>query len=229
MADEDCKVGGIDLGYTCVDSTCTTPGCESDSQCQAMFSGWTECTVQADCTVPGQLCVDAGGPTGYCAFTPSDIVPCETLGQEEVEYPPYEGGEPQPVCANTSASCDAETMACVSKCKADADCQSAAYPICDVESGACECGTDEDCLSGGIPGQTKCTDGFCGCGSDDDCAGNPGGSKCTAFGTCGCASDAECTALTNSDTCYDGLCGCSSDAICTMPVFDGTQSSCKSF
>lgn len=227
-ADADCKVGGTDLGFTCVDSTCTPPGCESDGQCQAMFSGWTPCAAQADCMM-GTLCIDAGSDTGYCAYTPSDIIMCSTLLQSEVMYPPIEGGDPMTVCASTGFACDAETKSCVSHCSSDADCMDASMPVCNMGTGACECGSNEDCLSGGIAGQTTCTDGVCGCGSDADCVGNPGGSKCASLGFCGCASDQECAGKPNADTCYDGACGCSSDMNCTMPLFDNTQSVCKNF
>lgn len=226
-ADMDCTLNGMDLGYTCVDGTCTPPGCEFDGQCHATYSGWLPCASQAACVLPGQVCVDVGGGNGYCATPPSDVLPCEAIGQAEVMYPALEGGEQTTVCANTSASCDTDTKMCVVKCAADTDCMQPAYPVCDVDSGACECGTDEDCLSGGVPGQTTCTDGKCGCGSDDDCVGNLAGSKCTDSGLCGCASDQECAGNPNSDTCYDGFCGCSSDAVCTTPVFDGTMTSCK--
>lgn len=202
MNDGDCTVSGVDSGFVCERGRCvgSGDGCSGDDECVAQLSGWVVvCESQIEC--PGQVCVDIGGGEGRCATAPSDVVPCETLLQEEAEYPPIEGGEPLTVCAQTAAEC--RDGACRLACTSDAACVSPSAPVCDVESGDCVCATDAHCE--GVPGASVCVEG-----------------------RCQCSGDADCEDVDNGDVCSDGACGCSSVRACGGdPVFDGTEQVCE--
>lgn len=224
-ADGDCKLMGMELGYTCNAGTCENK-CASDATCQATYSGWTACVAQADCIIPGQVCVDIGGGVGKCASPPSDVVPCATLMQSEVMFPTLEGGMQTTVCANTNFTCN-DDGACENPCELDTDCMLVpGTPSCNVGTGKCECGSNADCEATMVAGANVCDAGVCGCAADADCVDAAGGTRCSDNGVCGCAADSECT-FPNADKCYDGACGCTDSASCTQPVFDGTTQECK--
>src|SRR5688572_6963752 len=55
-ADEDCLVGGTDIGFLCVDGQCSTPEpepCAGDESCVATLSGWGA----VPCTMGGGECM----------------------------------------------------------------------------------------------------------------------------------------------------------------------------
>ncbi len=203
--DADCQEQGMDFGFKCALQRCkpeATDGCMDDLDCQVQLSGWsTVCATQADC--PGQVCIDVGG-AGRCATPPSDFVMCTTFNQVEVSLARFPEGDPVTVCSNTDYECGADG-ACVNPCMSDADCtQSAGFPVCNVGTGICECGGDDDCGMLGVPALSVCHAGVCGCGTDADCTGM------------------------NIDVCNEnGACGCSSAAVCTQPGFDGTTPVCE--
>ncbi|MCB9570382.1 MAG: hypothetical protein H6710_24750 [Myxococcales bacterium] len=201
--DDDCAVNGLDVGFSCVDKRCQSgdSGCTYNGECVALYSGWAvQCESQDQCV--GQVCVDIGGGEGRCATAPTDLVKCEALLLQETTYPPIEGGDPIAVCAQTAAIC--EDGSCAFACSDDAQCTSPSAPVCNTESGDCECATD------------------------DHCADVPGASICSA-GQCRCASDADCEGVDNADVCLeDGSCGCSSADVCTSgTAFDGTSYVCE--
>ncbi len=199
--DKDCQQMGMDLGLTCQAGVCTGDfgGCSENIECVAMFSGWAlPCSMQMPC--PTGVCVDVAGE-GKCATQPGMGIECAALNQEEIMATPLGGGPDVTVCGSTSYEC--RDSVCTLVCKSDTDCNVPGLPKCNVGTGACECGSDDDCVAGGVQGQVVCKTSYCGCGSDADCSGN-------------------------ADTCYDGACGCSSDAACMQKLFDGTTISCKS-
>lgn len=208
QADGDCLIDGQDVGYTCMQGTCSTGtsgNCSADLDCQILFSGWvTPCMSQAEC--PNQFCIDIGGGEGRCAYGPNDFIDCATLQQSEILMPPIEGGPDIPVCSNVDYACVDEL--CQNPCEVDADCANfPGLPRCNAGTGRCECSSDADCAGSGVEGFTACKTTYCGC-----------------------ASDAACVGLgVNADTCYDGFCGCSSAAVCTTQSFDGTQVACEPF
>ncbi|MEZ4452846.1 MAG: hypothetical protein R3B09_25515 [Nannocystaceae bacterium] len=201
-SDDDCTINGADLGFTCQDGRCAgeSSGCAGDDECVAQYSGWAiECGSQMEC--PGQVCIDIGGGDGRCATAPSDILSCDTLLLEEAMYPPIEGGEPLTVCAQTAAQCS--DGACRLNCTSDASCLSPSAPVCNTNTGDCECATDDHCAD--VPGASVCVEG-----------------------QCRCASDADCEDVDNGDVCQDGACGCSSVRACGGdPAFDGTMLVCE--
>lgn len=227
VEDADCTQDGLDLGLKCVDTVCKTPPCAGDSACTALFSGWTSCAAQADCT-PGQVCIDYGGDTGGCALQEGMGFMCDLVpGFAAVMLPPIEGGEPLTVCGNTAYTCNMDSGLCENPCEDNSECVSPSAPMCNTDTGACECAADTDCETIMSPEYSKCTDkGFCGCGSDADCANSLLGPVCTSAGVCGCGSDADCTGEGGSK-CYEGFCGCASGDECTMPSYDGTMQSCE--
>ncbi|MDC0672659.1 hypothetical protein [Nannocystis radixulma] len=206
--DADCLIGGVDMGYTCQDNRCQNAAskCSADTQCNALFSGWVmDCAAQADCMM-GYACVDIGDGVGKCAITPSDFIMCETLTMEEMMLDAIEGGMQITVCGKTGAKCDNEV--CIDPCEANTDCPAqGGHPMCNVDTGRCECGSDADCAATGLSQFAVCNNGVCGCGQDSDCAG-------TMY----------------SDKCFEGSCGCSSVDVCANPnVFDGTMKACEGF
>lgn len=203
QVDADCTVEGMDVGYTCQRGRCESSGCTDDLDCRAMFSGWaSECVDQAGC--PGQVCIDIGGGVGRCATSPSDFIMCETLMMAEVAVPMIEGGIDAIVCANVDYTC--QDSVCVNPCEDDAACALlSGHPVCNPDTGTCECSSDEDCKKSGMDGYSACYDGLCGCITDDDCAADG-----------------------NADICTDaGLCGCSSASVCKNKAFDGTTPVCE--
>jgi hypothetical protein len=201
-SDADCELDGQDQGYTCVDNVCTYDApdpCTGNEECVALFSGWqTACTSGGgECDDLGQVCIttDEGG---LCATPPSDFIDCATLLMEEIEVPDIDGNLVT-VCARTHAECHADGY-CFLPCQGTADCPSAAYPICNVSTGVCECGQDADCATLGLPANSVCNAGTCGCGSDQNCVDGALGDVCNE-GFCGCSGDMACEGVSNP---YDG-------------------------
>jgi hypothetical protein len=135
---------------------------------------------------------------GRCATEPSDFLSCDTINMEELETTDIDGNAVT-VCANTAAECSSEGF-CFVPCKADADCPSDAYPVCNVSSGQCQCGQDSDCETLGLPANSVCNAGVCGCGADQHCVDGDAGDVCNA-GFCGCTSDMACEDVPNN---FDG-------------------------
>jgi len=152
---------------------------------------------------------------------------CAIFGRKQVCVQPYEpmGTAPRraPNCAadavnvelasgagmflacGTNVQCDSDTRLCVSRCLNDRDC-GGAYPVCNRDSGECECSTDADCGEGtsAVVGHPVCIDG-----------------------DCGCSMDSHCDAFPNGDVCVDGTCGCSgADACDEARTHDGTSYVC---
>lgn len=61
--DEDCYIGGADVGLVCLDGQCGTPPCEEDADC---FVGGFD---------TGLSCVD-----GACIFACEETIECQTIG-----------------------------------------------------------------------------------------------------------------------------------------------------
>ena len=207
--DSDCTVDGVDQGLHCGDNgLCAGENngiCADDMDCRLLYSGWDKgdpCNAQGDCAVT-QGCIELEG-AGYCVFIPSDFLTCEDLNMDEVPMPAIEGGTIQ-VCGNTTAICTDDKY-CLIACQSNVDCLSPSFPVCNTNTGLCECGQDSDC--DGIPGTSVCIDGACRCGAD-----------------------ADCEAVANADVCNDGACGCSGLRVCdgVDQTFDGTEIACKDF
>lgn len=210
--DDDCMVGGANVGFTCTSGRCTastTPpaGCTEDAFCVAQANGWiypsggsTPCTADTDC--PGMVCIDGG----YCALAPSQYVACTTYSKIEVTVKAIDGTTDVTVCGSTNTD-DAvcESGICRNPCNEDGDCLSPYQPSCNTSTGMC-----------------VCTD------SPDSCADAPvGGTVCLSSGACGCSADADCTGA-GFDTCYSGACGCGDASVCTATlVFSGTSHVCE--
>ena len=199
-ADSDCLLGGVDIGFVCVDGQCGLPPCLDDLACQYIFGGWTDpCAATRDCA-PGEAClaIDDGG---LCATVATPKFTCADLGLVAITRPAVEGRDVT-VCGNLDATCTDQR--CVSPCKTDADCPpELGAPHCQTATGQCICAADDDCLAALQPGFRVCLAGVCGCSSDVDCAGGA-----------------------NVDTCLAGACGCSSTAACTRPIFDNVTQVC---
>ncbi|MGE0788588.1 MAG: hypothetical protein AB7S26_23155 [Sandaracinaceae bacterium] len=225
--DDDCQIGGMDVGFTCSGGRCTgsASGCTGNEECVALFNGWGQgdsdgdfigdapctadgvtppatCATGEVCCIIGQVCIEGG----YCASPDSGPVDCATSMRDVVMVAPIGGGADIAVCGDASAD-DAvcESNACRNPCASNDECASDVYPTCDTGSGNCVCSD-----------------------SPDSCAGNMvGGTVCQSNGTCGCADDTECTG-TGQDHCYDGVCGCDAVASCpSMTAFDGTTYVCE--
>lgn len=225
VADADCTIMGADIGFTCKDGRCAG-GCTDDAACVQQFSGWlVDCTEQAGCL--NQVCIDIGGGVGKCATAPSMFVTCEQLSQDEVTFPPIEGGDDLIVCANTDYQC--KQGQCQLACTSDAECTIPGLSKCDLDSGTCQCADDADCSAN--PDAPKCTEaGFCGCATDANCTANPNTPTCMANGFCGCATDDNCVASMTGDKCNNGACGCTDATACPAAgAFDGTTQVCESF
>jgi hypothetical protein len=191
-ADSDCLVNGDNVGLTCVDSLCAASAavtCTDNSKCIALFSGWsTPCTADGgQCEANEQVCVLVDGG-GRCA-TPAATGECGHHLLQVFEATNIHG-KPAKVCANTLAECGA-TGQCFARCQADTDCLSAPAPICNVDTGLCECGQDSDCAHFDRPDRATCNAGVCGCGSDQDCVAGGAGDLCDA-GVCTCTSNQAC-------------------------------------
>jgi hypothetical protein len=199
--DRDCRVGGGDLGFRCIDGLCLYPDCTSDAQCLAELSGWKNpCAGPSDCAAE-EACVLVAD-VGRCALTPGTFA-CADFGLVERTLPAFDGGPDVTVCGQAAATCEAG--ACQSPCGGDEGCQAqTGHPVCDVPSGECVCQIDQDCLDSGLPGYVQCVAGRCGCAIDSDCA------------------DGQ-----NVDTCYAGVCGCAADTTCTVTIFDGAPLVCQ--
>lgn len=199
-ADADCLVEGEDIGLTCIEGVCNSEGsgsgCTGDQECVALYSGWTSpCTSGGgECDDLGQLCVDVGGE-GLCATPPSDFIDCAALLMEEIEVPDIDGNLVV-VCAQPSATCNDQGF-CFVPCTNDDACLSGSYPVCNVETGLCQCGSDDDCATLGEPHLSVCNAGVCGCGDDQQCIDGGAGDVCTADGACGCSGDMACASVEN--------------------------------
>ena len=225
--DGDCTVMGFDAGLKCTDGRCAGSGCADDNACIQQSSGWNmDCMDQAGC--PAGACIDVGGGVGKCAVVPSEFVMCGALLQQEVMYPPIEGGADIVVCANTDFKCT--DGACTNPCESDAECVVAGLTQCDAGTGACRCADDAGCMAAN-PATPRCTEsGSCGCATDDNCAATPNTPTCGPQGFCGCATDANCEAAGTGDRCFNGGCGCSDATACpAVTAYDGTMFVCESF
>ena len=207
--DQDCLIGGKDVGLTCVEDFCTgeTPDpCKSDDECIALFSGWSggiACTAGGgECEAAMQVCLDVGGE-GHCAAAPSEFFACADAMLDEIDTTDIDGNDVT-VCGNAGAACGDDGV-CFDACASDDDCAAESAPVCNTGTGLCECGTDADCETLGQPHLSVCNGGTCGCGEDQHCVdGNAG------------------------DVCGDGLCGCSGAEACANVAnnFDGGEVRC---
>jgi len=199
----DCTLGGMDIGFTCVDGECGPPPCVDDLGCQQILSGWNKpCTNTAECTM-GEACIDIGAGEGRCAIQPGRIFKCTDFGLVDLMMPALADGVALVVCGNIDATCKAD--ACFDPCQSDAECPAEqGTPHCQQATGECTCAADDECQATMQPGFTACIDGRCGCSDDADCAGG-----------------------TNVDVCVTGSCACSSTAACTAPVFDNVTQLCE--
>jgi hypothetical protein len=173
--------------------------CADDFECVALFSGWmTPCTAGGgECDAMAMVCIKYEGE-GRCALPPSDFVMCDAFGFDDLEVEDIDGAMVT-VCAKSAAECGANG-ACSVPCKADTDCTSGAYPVCDTNTGICGCATDDHCATLGLAQASTCNAGLCGCGADADCVSGKAGDLCMS-GSCGCSADAACADVTNS---FDG-------------------------
>jgi hypothetical protein len=201
-SDADCLRDGMDVNRTCVDGACTREPCTSDEACVALSSGWTTpCTSGGECPGPDDVCIDWGGE-GLCATQPSRFHGCsERLGApgNPIEVPDINGNLVI-VCGQPDAICT-EDAQCFTPCDHDLDCDSDAYPVCDVESGQCACSSDADCATLENPHQSVCIAGVCGCSDDQQCVDGNAGDVCTTDGSCGCSGDMACAGIENP---FDG-------------------------
>jgi len=211
-ADADCMIGGKDSGLTCTDNVCTgepVEACTDDEGCIATLSGWEfgpACTAGGgECDAAMQICLDVDGE-GHCVSGPSEFFMCETAMLDEIETTDIDGAAVT-VCGNANAQCGAQGF-CFDPCASDDDCVADFAPICNTDTGLCECGEDAHCEALGTEGSSVCNGGFCGCGEDQNCV------------------DAEL-----GDVCNDGFCGCSGDMACdaVMNLYDGGTISCMEF
>jgi hypothetical protein len=201
-ADAECRIGGEDMGFRCLEGRCVYPPCTDAEGCVADLSGWRKpCAADGECE-PVEGCIDIGGGAGRCALRPG-MFACADFGLQEVMRPAIAGGEPVVVCGNPNAVCEAGE--CRAPCTADDGCAAEmGHPTCEVASGRCVCKSDQDCAGAMVPGFVACADGRCGCRTDSDCEGGP-----------------------NVDACYGGACGCASDEACTVKYFDGAALACQ--
>lgn len=199
--DADCQIGGQDAGLSCVDKTCigASTKCDGNEECVALFSGWaTPCTAGGnECSADTQACIVVEGQ-GRCASKPNDFFDCATLQMEEIQTTDI-NGSPVTVCGRPHAACHPDAY-CYLPCQGNGDCPSAAYPICNVSTGFCECGQDSHCATLNLPGSSVCNAGICGCDSDQDCIAGTVGDVCNQ-GFCGCTGDQACAGIPNY---YDG-------------------------
>ena len=207
--DGDCTIEGMDVGLTCQDGFCAgepVEGCTSDDECIAQLSGWEfgpPCTAGGgECEAAMQVCLDVGGE-GHCVSAPSEFFMCETAMLDEIETTDIDGNMVT-VCGNAGAACGDDGF-CFSPCQSDDDCASEAFPVCNTDTGSCECGEDAHCATLGNEGTSVCNGGVCGCGEDQNCVDGGQG-----------------------DVCNDGFCGCSGDMACAdvENTFDGGMISC---
>lgn len=202
-SDADCLRNGMKYDRTCVDGACTKPKCTSDQVCVALTSHWNiQCTSGGgECPGPSDICIDWFGE-GLCATQPG-FHGCDPryhmVDGDPIEVPDIDGNLVI-VCGWPDAICT-EDGSCFVPCDQDFDCDSDAYPVCDVESGQCECGSDADCAILEQPHQSVCTAGVCGCSDDQQCVDGNAGDVCTADGVCGCSSDLACAGVSNG---FDG-------------------------
>lgn len=168
--DGDCTIAGTDAGLICQDSVCVNGNpCTDDTACVAQLSGWSfsPCTMGGgECDATMQVCVDLGDGTGGCATPPSEFVTCDVLMQSEVMQTSLDDGSEVTVCGNTSGVCDTDTGYCSIPCVDDTTCGTS---VCNVETGVCQCDSDDDC---GEEGTCNVADGTCsvpGCMEDADC------------------------------------------------------------
>jgi hypothetical protein len=196
-SDADCLINGMNVDRTCVDGACTREPCTSDEQCVALNSGWTTpCTSGAgECVGLQDICIDWGGE-GLCASLASQFHGCsERSGFDgnPIEVPDIDGnlvivcGWPGTICT--------EAAQCFLPCDSNFDCDSDAQPVCDVESGQCECGSDADCAILEEPHRSACNAGSCGCSEDQQCVDANAGDVCMPDGVCGCSGDTACSGL----------------------------------
>jgi len=204
----DCVTQGTEeADWKCEGSRCVYEMCSTDTDCTALYSGWTtECTDGGGECSQGYVCIEVDGG-GLCAFEPQPgVVECSSMQMSEIQMPAIDGSGDVAVCGNTDYTCSGG-MCTMPGCTDDNDC-TAPTPFC-VSGDCVQCKADSDCTAG----LSKCTSyGMCGCADDTECTGNL--TKCTSDHVCGCADDTECTAST-ADKCYDGYCGCSSVDVCT--------------
>ncbi len=189
-ADADCLYFGMDVGLTCNDGRCSG-GCSSDEECVPLLSEWeTPCTAGGNECAFGQACVKAGSE-GRCAGLYDPGV-CSAFGFQKAEVEGIDGAKVT-VCAQTRAECRNGT--CVARCESNDHCEVFA-PVCNVETGVCGCGSDEDCGGDENPHRSVCMSGVCGCPNDQACIDGKAGDMCNG-GVCGCSGDAACESVKN--------------------------------
>ncbi len=167
------------------------PNCAEDIECVAVFSGWqTACQSDEECGGAAngtQACVNVDG-SGRCANIPNEFFDCAQLQMDQVRWPSIAGGDID-VCAQARAICGDQDF-CMLPCRGDADCQSAEYPRCDVETGFCRCNPGTCRTNASV-----CDEGVCHCQADGDCT--EGAVDVCVGGFCGCSGEQTCPAETS--------------------------------
>jgi len=214
----------------------TTPYCDTSSgKC-------AECARDANCvgsgtytwgnkcltsTLSGKLCrckVNSdcnGNPNGPTCYTKYSKCSCST--NADCKVTPYTR------CLKPYSS--ATYKNCHKACTSNADCTSAAAPLCNTKSGACvACFTNANC--GYNKPMCDTVAGTCfGCKTSADCKANPDGGKCdTKTKACVCATDTDCKGgmvwgpkcTKFSSTASTGVCRCSATADCKGSVHGPT-------
>ena len=165
--DADCDIPGLSL--VCTDSRCVSsvdPAltlCESDAQCQLSDNAIEFCEFDLDCGI-GRVCVQTdAGDRNVCTFEPLPAGGC--LGGEEIIATSLTGGEIT-VCGEPDAICNEGI--CQVGCQTDADCPSAVLPVCNTNSGMCNC-TATSCQGSGFGDSCVANNTACSCAEATEC------------------------------------------------------------
>ncbi len=176
---DDCRIG---------DAATTALTCNSQGRCAVPNSFPSACTANTECMVrarvtaldcdasnacanPNQACADGGGGKGKCVTkAPADGGSCTGITNPDrvtVNVLGGDGGQAD-VCMNDDNRCGPEHTCYVAVCQSDEQCSLAlGGPICNTQTGRCDCMTDNDC--GSVQNTNKCVNGRCGCGDAAAC------------------------------------------------------------
>jgi hypothetical protein len=183
---DDCaEADGAPSGLVCTPegfcalSTDFPVRCTTNIECMIRRRpGGASCDASTPCASATQVCADGGGGRGKCiARAPADGGTCTSSVNPDrvtVNLLGGDGGTAE-VCMNDANRCGPENECYTAVCQSDEDCSpQLGGPICNTQTGRCDCVTDNDC--GSVPNTNKCINGVCGCSSAAACTvrTNPG-------------------------------------------------------
>ena len=180
---DDCRADASNSKLVCDPLNHRCVACVDDLSCIAGVSQWTvPCSIDTDCTIYGDYCIDVGGP-GACAYAAAKIGTLSCSGNASTYAAKKHGSsDTVSVCAKLTNTCDLRRGRCEGPCTITctgdgSTCTSTCTAsrggkVCNATTRRCECASNDDCAS--PISHCNLATQQCECASGSDCAPDGG-------------------------------------------------------